>query len=687
MNPKLLLNTLALSVGLSFPALATVRYVNLNNPQPAAPYTNWGSAAQTIQDAVDAADPGDQVLVTNGVYKTGGMFYGGLSAMSNRVAVTKPVLLSSVNGPDVTLIQGVQEPNTLVGPGAVRCVYLTGGAEITGFTLTNGATLETTVYGIKYSGGGVYAISQQAMVSNCIIVANAAYDYGGGAYGASLYNCIISNNSVWESSDNWGGGGVAVCSLNHCIVAGNTSVRVGGGADGSTLIDCSINSNTAGIWGGGVSACTLNHCGVTNNFATYAGGGAYYSILTNSFVVSNYASEGAGLSWICVASNCLVAFNRADTSGAGAGESVDLIDSLVLSNYAGQSAGGVLATSGFGLKRCTLAGNSAPTGAAAVNAILNSCTLNNNTANYGGATADCEMTNCTVSGNTATVTGGGAYGGTLVNCLVTGNTAGGSGGGGANDPNMPLTLINCTVAGNWSTNSCGGVDGGTIYNSIVYGNNASSTPNYSPYDSAASTGTLFTNSCTTPLPNAGTGNITGDPLFIEQAGANFRLQTNSPCINAGDNASVVTTNDLDGRPRILGGTVDMGAYEFQGDGIGEFTAWLLHYGLPTDGSTDYVDTDAHGMNNWQEWICDTNPTNALSVLRMLSISSGPSGPTVIWQSANTRDYFLQRSVAFLRPPVFVTVATNIVGQAGVTTYVDTTANDPRPLFYRVGVHQ
>ena len=45
--------------------------------------------------------------------------------------------------------------------------------------------------------------------------------------------------------------------------------------------------------------------------------------------------------------------------------------------------------------------------------------------------------------------------------------------------------------------------------------------------------------------------------------ANLRLQPNSPCINAGDNSYVTGATDLDGNPRISGGTVDIGAYEYQ----------------------------------------------------------------------------------------------------------------------------
>src|SRR5262245_57238998 len=49
-------------------ARAAVLYVDLNSPTPMPPYTNWATASHVIQDAVDAAAPGDTVLVTNGVY-------------------------------------------------------------------------------------------------------------------------------------------------------------------------------------------------------------------------------------------------------------------------------------------------------------------------------------------------------------------------------------------------------------------------------------------------------------------------------------------------------------------------------------------------------------------------------------------------------------------------------------------
>ena len=143
--------------------------------------------------------------------------------------------------------------------------------------------------------------------------------------------------------------------------------------------------------------------------------------------------------------------------------------------------------------------------------------------------------------------------------------------------------------------------------------------------------------------------------------------------------------DLEGLPRIVSGTVDLGAYEFQGPGSVISYAWLQQFGLPTGGSADFTDPDADGHSTWQEWRCQTDPINALSVLKLLAPTGGVSGVTVSWQSVTNRSYWLERATSFASSPTFSLVASNLAGQLSTTSYRDATATNGGPFFYRVGV--
>lgn len=114
MKHSLRLTVITLLLAVSRLSAATL-YVSPESTNPTPPYATWATAATNIQQAVGAAAAGDLVVVTNGVYA------GGL-------AVTNPLALISVNGPQSTVING---------GGAVRCASLTNGASLTGFTLTN----------------------------------------------------------------------------------------------------------------------------------------------------------------------------------------------------------------------------------------------------------------------------------------------------------------------------------------------------------------------------------------------------------------------------------------------------------------------------------------------------------------------------------------------------------------------
>ncbi len=195
-----------------------VHYVAAGSATPLSPYTSWATAAANIQEAVDAAKlPGALVLVNNGVYASGGRTVEEGTGI-NRVVMTKPLTLRSVNGPQFTIIQGYQLPGTTNGDGAIRCVYLTNGASLSGFTLTNGATRTD---GEPY-GGGLWCGADAVVVSNCVVAGNSA-GWGGGANEGILNNCTLTGNRATGS--NWwnGGGGAHDSTLNNCIVYFNTA--------------------------------------------------------------------------------------------------------------------------------------------------------------------------------------------------------------------------------------------------------------------------------------------------------------------------------------------------------------------------------------------------------------------------------------------------------------------------------
>ncbi len=498
-----------------------VRYVNINNTAPVSPFTNWITAATNIQDAIDAANPGDFIVVSNGIYQTGGRTVNGY-LLTNRVVIDKAVTVQSVNGPASTAIAGFRNAN--LPPTGIRCVCLTNGAALMGFTLTNGATLTTGDISQGQSGGGAWCTDSGVVLSNCVFAGNAAARYGGGAFQGTVFNCTFTNNSASY------GGGAASNALFNCTLARNSSLyqnfNYGGGAYACTLNNSLIVGNQSvagGGFGGGAAFSTLTACVVSNNSAGASGGGLFESIANRSLISSNRSVSAGGGAFSSTLNNCSVSTNSARYGGGACFGSV--VNSVILNNIAGTGGG-----------TCS-------------NTLIN-CVLNNNAANYDGFGDGAQ--------------GGGAYNSALINCTVVSNSAVSLPGGAAG----------------------GGIVGCTLTDCIVY------------YNSSSEAGPNFWNSTmnycdTTPLPTNGVDNITNDPAFV--GGGDFHLQSNSPCINSGNNAYIATSTDLDGNPRIVGGTVDIGAYEYQTPTSVISYAWLQQYGLPTDGSVDYADLDGTGL--------------------------------------------------------------------------------------------
>lgn len=190
-----------------------------------------------------------------------------------------------------------------------------------------------------------------------------------------------------------------------------------------------------------------------------------------------------------------------------------------------------------------------------------------------------QFVNCIFTGNTSLSSGAGVTNQnaspTFINCVFFGNTSTDAPGGGMFNFNTAFpTLINCSFSGNRSKRgqSIAGEPSSspTLINCILWGSNDElndpATVSYSIVQGGYS----------------GTGNLNQDALFVDAAAGNLRLQACSPAINAGSDAANTTDKDLDAAARKVG-TIDMGAYEFQG--------------TPRSVATFYKDNDGDGYGN------------------------------------------------------------------------------------------
>jgi len=303
--------------------------------------------------------------------------------------------------------------------------------------------------------------------------------------------------------------------------------------------DCTFKSNSA-RYGGGMfnerSSLTLTNCKFIGNSAKhevpdyYGSGGAFcdlgwgsFTKLSNCVFTSNSAEIGGGISIHGEATvvGCKFYANSAFLGGGVWCQIADLRDCTFTSNYA-YGGGGIFISDDTILTNCIFKGNIAW------------CTA-------GARAEDCDvvLTNCTFVGNLAYALGGiwNDEGDTIVtNCILWGNMD----YWGTDEPAQIATadpaVINYSCIQEW-------------------------------------TGTL-----------GGTGNIGADPCFVSEGywdaipdfnedywyryinwtDGDYHLLPGSPCIDAGDTDYVAEPNetDLDGRPRVIGGRIDMGAYEY-----------------------------------------------------------------------------------------------------------------------------
>lgn len=493
-------------------------YVGTNGANSATYYTD-------IQSAVDACVAGDIVLVSNGVYASGGRPAPGYT-LSNRVVVLSNITVRSVSGPDQAIIVGCKPTGDGFYDNACRCVTIMNGM-LSGFTLSNGYTREDG--GESDDGGGIVAYNSS--VSNCYITCNNAAAMGGGMYTAisTIRKCIFSNNIANN------GGGIAALSgslVSDCIFSNNMAVvESGGGAYcvKSTMSDCSFVCNNSSLNGGGVFCYfegTIIRCRAVGNTAEFGAGIRIDGdvVVSNCFVLSNIASSGGGLYM----------------NGGKA------YDCIVQNNLAVECGGGVSCNGGY-VRNSLIYGNTASYGGGVYIGV-------NGMFNDGGS-----IDTCIVTGNNAFVSGGGVYcnyGASLTNCLIANMNAASNGAGVFCYGNA--ALYSCTISANDALADGGGVycdDGLIMMNCIIQDNTAPSNTNW-----YASTNATFSYCCMTPA--VGVGSISDSPIF-QQPGIDFRLIEGSPCIDTGTNRGwMISMRDIEGNPRIYNGITDMGCYEY-----------------------------------------------------------------------------------------------------------------------------
>lgn len=184
-----------------------------------------------------------------------------------------------------------------------------------------------------------------------------------------------------------------------------------------------------------------------------------------------------------------------------------------------------------------------------------------------------------ISHNRAEVEGGGVAAHDnappFIGNLIFRNTTAGRGGG-IYLQSAPSVLTNNTIAWNTATLAGGicayhGSAPITVSNSIIWGNSSTTGPQQIL---AGGSSMILSYSC---YP-AGSGEIDGavrprkgclhrNPDFRDATRGDYHLKKTSPCINAGNNSyweNSFISQDLDGRRRVTGGTIDMGVYEFPG---------------------------------------------------------------------------------------------------------------------------
>jgi len=167
---------------------------------------------QTIQEAIDAAANGDEVVVRPGIY------IGQVNLLA------KAITVRSEEGAEKTILDGNQSGD---GPVATFGTAPHSGGVLDGFTITNGLGIH----------GGAIICNGAGTIKNNIITKNAATCCGGGikTWSETEQSVLIVNNLIYDNHVDHAGGGIRCQGDSTPIILNNT-----------------IFGNSAGNWGGGI---------------------------------------------------------------------------------------------------------------------------------------------------------------------------------------------------------------------------------------------------------------------------------------------------------------------------------------------------------------------------------------------------------------------------------------------------